>query len=57
MNLTTKTEYRKMKIEKTEFGNKTDFIGPYNIIFYFFWENSLKYIYNSNDALIDNKWW
>ncbi len=28
--LTIKTEYQKMKMEKTEFGNKTDFIGPYN---------------------------
>ncbi len=25
-----------MKMEKTEFGNKTDFIGPYNYIFFFF---------------------
>ncbi len=28
-NLTIKTEYRKMKMEKNEFGNKTGFIGPY----------------------------
>ncbi len=27
-------EYRKIKMEKTEFGNKTDFIGPYNYIFF-----------------------
>ncbi len=25
-----------MKMEKTEFGNKTDFIGPYNYNFFFF---------------------
>ncbi len=24
-----------MKMEKNEFGNKTDFIGPYIIIFFF----------------------
>lgn len=30
--LTIKTEYRKIKMEKNpEFGNKTDFIGPYKI--------------------------
>ncbi len=28
--LTIKTEYRKILMEKTEFGNKVDFIGPYN---------------------------
>ncbi len=25
-----------MKMEKIEFGNKTDFIGPYNIFLFFF---------------------
>ncbi len=25
-----------MKMEKNEFGNKTDFIGPYNYNIYFF---------------------
>ncbi len=25
-----------MKMEKTEFGNKTDFIGPYSFFFFFF---------------------
>ncbi len=25
-----------MKMEKNEFGNKTDFIGPYNNIYFFF---------------------
>ncbi len=29
-NLTIKTEYRTIKMEKNEFGNKTIFIGPYN---------------------------
>ncbi len=29
-NLNIKTEYRKMKMEKKLFGNKTDFIGTYN---------------------------
>ncbi len=38
-----------MKIEKTEFGNKTDFIGPYN---YNIFLNDLKYIYNSDNAII-----
>ncbi len=28
--LTIKTEYRKMKMEKTEFGNIMYLIGPYN---------------------------
>ncbi len=34
-NLTIKIEYRKMKWKKTEFGNKTDFIGPYNYIYFY----------------------
>ncbi len=38
-----------MKIEKTEFGNKPDFIGPYN---YNIFLNDLKYIYNSDNAII-----
>ncbi len=29
-NLTIKTEYRQIKMEKKIFGNKTDFIGSYN---------------------------
>ncbi len=33
-NLTIKTENRKNVMEITEFGNKTNFIGPYNYKFF-----------------------
>ncbi len=44
-----------MKMEKTEFGNKMDFIGPYNynnVFVVIKIDVSEQYMYNSNDAII-----